>query len=399
MSKRFIPIVIVAALAVGFAGGFYYNNFNSPLPALRPLINKDAGQPKSVDFSTFWTVWNRLQEKYVDKDKLATQALVYGAIDGMVKAIGDPYTVFFQPKESEEFKQQVNGSFGGVGIELGMRKNILTVIAPIKNTPAARAGILAGDKIAKINDKSAEGIKIDDAVSQIRGPKGTQVKLSIAREGADKLKDFTLTREEIKIPAVDWKLVDDHIAYLQIYSFNGNVDSEFRKAADEISSSKADRIILDLRNDPGGLLDSAVNIAGYFWDSEKIVTIEKFGNGVENQYRNQPNGQLKNYPLIVLINKGSASASEILAGALKDNRGVTIVGETSFGKGSVQEVDDLPQKASVKITIAKWLTPNGASINQQGIKPDIEVKLTEDDVKNNKDPQLDKAKELIKNLR
>lgn len=397
MQKRFIPIVIVLTLAIGFIGGFYYKN-QAQLPLLN-LVNKDYRQPNSVDFSLFWNVWDMLHDRYVDKEKLNTQDLVYGAIDGLVRTLGDPYTVFLKPKESEEFQQQIKGSFSGIGIEIGLRKNILTVISPIKDTPAARAGLLAGDKILKINDKSTEGMKLDEAVSLIRGPKGTKVTLTVTRDGLEKTKEISITRDVIKIPAVTWKLLDDNIAYLEIFTFNQNVDTEFKKAAQEIVDSKAKKIILDLRNNPGGLLDSAVNIAGYFLDKNKIVTLERFGNGQENQFRTQPNGQLKNYSIIILINKGSASASEILAGALKDNRGVLIVGETSFGKGSVQEVLDLPQKASLKITIAKWFTPNGISINDDGIKPDIEIKRSEEDIKSDKDPQLEKARELIKSLR
>src|SRR3989344_5281698 len=338
--KRFIPILIVLMLAVGFTGGFYYRDYRVPEPVLSNLINREASQPNGVDFSLFWNVWELLHDRYVERNTLNTQELVYGAINGMVNAAGDPYTVFFKPKESEEFQQQINGSFGGIGIEIGLRSNILTVIAPIKDTPAARAGLLAGDKILKVDDKSTEGMKLDEAVSLIRGPKGSKVMLTITHDGLDKTKEVIITRDTIKSPAVNWKLLDEDVAYVEIFTFNQNADSEFKKTAQEIANSKAKKIILDLRNNPGGLLDSAVNIAGYFLDSNKVVTIERFGDGRENQFLTRPNGQLKNYPVIVLINKGSASASEILAGALKDNRGVLIVGETSFGKGSVQEVDD-----------------------------------------------------------
>ena len=398
MAKRFIPIVIILAVAVGFVGGFYYKDYGTPAPVLTNLINKDIGQPDGVDFSLFWNVWDLLHNRYVDKGQLNTQELVFGAIEGMVNTLGDPYTVFLKPKESESFKEQIKGAFGGIGIEIGIRSNILTVIAPIKDTPAARAGLLAGDKILKVDDKSTEGMKLDEAVSLIRGPQGSRVTLTITRDGLENSKEVPIVRDTIKIPAVDWKLLDVNVAYVEIYAFNQNVDSEFKKAAEEIVNSDAKKIILDLRNNPGGLLDSAVNVASYFLDSDAVVTFEKFGDGRENQFRARSNGQLKNYPVVVLINKGSASASEILAGALKDNRGVLIVGETSFGKGSVQEVDDLPQKASVKITIAKWYTPNGVSINENGIKPDVEVKRTEEDVNKDKDPQLDKARELIKTL-
>jgi carboxyl-terminal processing protease len=391
-------ILVIISLIIGFVGGSYFQAHQIQAPVVGNLINKEVNQPKDIDFSVFWTAWDLLHSKYVDKSKLDTQNLVFGAIDGMVKAVGDPYTVFFRPKESKEFNEQISGSFSGIGIEIGLRDDVLTVIAPIKNTPAARAGLLAGDKILKIDDKKTEGMKLDEAVSLIRGPKGTRVKLTILREKEKETKEVTIVRDIIKIPAVEWKSLGEDVAYIEIFTFNKNVDSEFEKAAREITASKAKRIILDLRNNPGGLLDSAINIAGYFLDADKVVAIERFGDGREEQFKTQPNGRLKNYPVVVLINKGSASASEILAGALKDNRGVLIIGETSFGKGSVQEMADLPQKTSLKITVAKWLTPSGKSIDENGIKPDIEVKMTEDDIKGEKDPQLDKALEIIKNL-
>jgi carboxyl-terminal processing protease len=391
-------ILVIISLIIGFVGGSYFQAHQIQAPVVGNLINREVNQPKDVDFSVFWTAWDLLHSKYVDKSKLDTQNLVFGAIDGMVKAVGDPYTVFFRPKESKEFNEQISGSFSGIGIEIGLKDDVLTVIAPIKNTPAARAGLLAGDKILKIDDKKTEGMKLDEAVSLIRGPKGTSVKLTILREKAKETKEVTIIRDIIKIPAVEWKLLGEDTAYIEIFTFNKNVDSEFEKAAREIAESKAKRIILDLRDNPGGLLDSAINIAGYFLDADKVVAIERFGDGREEQFKTQPNARLKNYPVVVLINKGSASASEILAGALKDNRGVLIIGETSFGKGSVQEMADLPQKTSLKITVAKWLTPSGKSIDENGIKPDVEAKMTENDIKEGKDPQLDKALEIIKNL-
>jgi len=391
-------ILVIVSLIIGFVGGSYFQAHQIQAPVVGNLINREVNQPKDVDFSVFWTAWDLLHSKYVDKSKLDTQNLVFGAIDGMVKAVGDPYTVFFRPKESKEFNEQISGSFSGIGIEIGLKDDVLTVIAPIKNTPAARAGLLAGDKILKIDDKKTEGMKLDEAVSLIRGPKGTSVKLTILREKEKETKEVTIVRDIIKIPAVEWKLLGEDVAYIEIFTFNKNVDSEFEKAAREIAESKAKRIILDLRDNPGGLLDSAINIAGYFLDADKVVAIERFGDGREEQFETQPNARLKNYPVVVLINKGSASASEILAGALKDNRGVLIIGETSFGKGSVQEMADLPQKTSLKITVAKWLTPSGKSIDENGIKPDVEAKMTENDIKEGKDPQLDKALEIIKNL-
>ena len=397
--KKSVIIVILVSLALGFAGGFYFNQYKTVLPLGQDIINREADQPQGVDFTLFWKVWNVIQEKYVDQSKLNTQDLVYGAIDGLVKAVGDPYTLFLKPKESADFAQEINGSFGGIGIEIGLRNNLVTVIAPIEGTPAAKAGLLAGDKIIKIGDKSTEGMSINDAVSQIRGPKGTPVKLTTAREGVAAPKEYSIIRDTIKVPTVRWKMVDAETAYIQLFVFNRNVDADFDKTAKAITESRAKRIILDLRNNPGGLLDSAVNITSYFLDGDQIVTVEKFGDGKENDFRAAANGRLKNYPLVILINKGSASASEILAGALKDQRGITIIGEKSFGKGSVQQVEELPGKSSVKVTVAKWFTPKGTSINDNGIEPDIKVERTEADINAEKDPQLDKAREIVKGLK
>lgn len=399
MNKRLIiPLLIVISLVAGFGGGLVYGKSQSLPPAVGSLINQAINKPSDVDFAQFWQVWELLHENYVDKSKLNNNDLLYGAIDGLVRSVGDPYTVFLPPKESEKFSQEINGSFGGIGIEIGLRNDIITVIAPIKDTPAEKAGLLAGDKIIKIGDKSTADMKLEEAVNLIRGPKGTPVTLTYLRNGAKEGKEITMTRAAIKIPTVAWKLVDDDIAYVQLFVFNRNVDAEFDKVAKEIVKSPARRIILDLRNNPGGLLDSAINISGYFLDTGKVVVSERFGDTKENVFKTEPNGLLKSYPLVILLNKGSASASEIVSGALKDNRNVTIVGEKSFGKGSVQEVRDLPQGASLKITIAKWFTPKGNSISDHGIAPDIEIKRSEDDLKTDKDPQLDKAKEVIKKI-
>lgn len=399
INKNKFAIILITILVAGFAGGFYFHqNYTGITVPLKEIINREKDMPQGVDFSIFWETWDLIQTRYVDKDKLDTQELVYGALDGLVKSVGDPYTVFLRPKESQSFAQEIQGTFGGIGIEIGLRDNVLTVIAPINGTPAEKSGILAGDKILKIGDKSTEGIKINEAVELIRGPKGTPVRLTINRESFSTSKEITIFRDTIRIPTVSWKLIDNNTAYVQLFVFNRNVDADFKKIAREIVSSKADRIILDLRNNPGGLLDSSVNIASYFLEPNQLVTEERFSDGKVDEFRTPANGQLKNYPITIIINKGSASASEILAGAIKDNRGVTIVGEKSFGKGSVQEVDELPGRAAVKITIAKWFTPKGVSIDDSGIEPDIEVERTEEDINTDRDPQLDKALEVVKAL-
>jgi len=402
-SKKILPIVLVAILV----GGIFYSGIrfekirsnNNIDEIITNIANKDVGQPPSIDFGVFWTVLDKLEERFVDQEKLEDKKnLVYGAIEGMVSSLGDPYTVFMKPVESKKFEEQINGSFGGVGIEIGIRNNLLTVIAPIKDTPAAKAGILARDVIIKIDGEDSADITIDEAVTKIRGKKGTTVKLTIQREGLKEPKDFDVVRGTIKIPTIEWEMLEGNVAHLQLFTFNKNIDSDFAKTAREILASNAEKIVLDLRNNPGGLLDSSVNIASWFLDPNQTVVIERFADKTETILKTSNISELKKYPLIVVINGGSASASEILAGALRDNRGVKIVGETSFGKGSVQEVLELPingQKSSLKITIAKWFTPNGISISDNGIKPDFEVKRTEEEIKDEKDLQLEKALEIL----
>lgn len=406
-TKQVLIISIVVSLVFGFTGGFLFKDIKNgdSLTTVKKIVNIDKDKPEEVDFSLFWKVYNDLSAKYVDKGKLDQQKILYGAIDGLVNSVGDPYTVFFEPVTSKKFQEEISGSFGGVGIEIGKRNNVLTVIAPIKDTPAFKAGIKAGDKIIKIDGKPSNDLAIEEAVNLIRGKRGTKVVLTIQNSTT---KDVELIRDAIKIPTIEWKLIEQEgkkIAYMQIYSFNQTVDSEFKKASDEILKSNADRLIIDLRNNPGGLLDSAINLAGWFLDKNQIVVSEVFSDGTKNEFISNGNGLLKKYPTVILMNGGSASASEILAGALHDNRNIKIVGEKSFGKGSVQELEKYGDGSSLKVTIAKWLTPAGISISEKGIEADIEIKFNEEDLKEEgkieigtpgKDPQLDKAIEVLR---
>lgn len=402
-SRKFLIIGIFLSLAVGFVGGFWFANNKSAndLPIIRELINKDVGQPAKLDFSLFWDVWNSLNEKYVDPSKLDTQKMLYGAINGMVNSVGDPYTVFLEPKISKKFQEEISGAFGGVGMEIGKRNDVLTVIAPLKDTPAARAGIKAGDKILKIDGKITGGLSVEEAVNLIRGKKGTKVVLTVSDNG--NTKDVELIRDTVKIPSVEWELLDGDIAYLQVYTFNQNVDSEFQKAAEQILKSPATKLIVDLRNNPGGLLDSSINLAGWFLNQNQVITMQEFRDGKREEFKSKGNGALRIYQTLFLINGGSASASEILAGAVHDNLNIQLIGEKSFGKGSVQQLEEFKNGSSLKVTIAKWLTPNGRSITDLGIEPNVEVKMPEDPKEGEielgtpgKDPQLDKALELLK---
>src|SRR3989338_2404275 len=406
IKKILIIIISFAIIAASFVGGIFVGLNKKPtIESITSVIRKTPeistlGQVQAgTDFNLFWDVWSRLEENFVDRSKIEPQKMVFGAIDGMVKSLEDPYTVFLPPEESKRFNDDIKGEFGGIGAEIGIKKGILTIIAPLKDSPAEKAGLKAGDKVLKINGTSTIDLTLDKAVSFIRGLKGTEVVLTIA--AADDLgdtKEIKIIRDTIKIPVIETKKLDEGIFYIRLFNFNDNSTAEFKKGLMEMQNSGARKLILDLRNNPGGYLNAAVDIASWFIPAGEIVAREKMANGEELIYRSYGYRFLENTPVITLINQGSASASEIVAGALRDQRKIKLIGDKSFGKGSVQELEKLPQNASLKITIAKWLTPNGHSINDAGLEPDIKVEIKKEAIDEGKDPQLDKAIEIIKGL-
>jgi len=391
----FIVILVIVA-GFSFESGYQKGIKNPQTIVIEGVSNAEKEKPEDVNFSIFWEAWQKLKDKYIDKN-LNNQDLVYGAISGLVNSLKDPNTNFFPPSEAKKFQEDIQGSFGGVGIEIDIRKDQLLVVAPLKDTPAEKAGIRAGDKILKINNTLTSGLNLDEAVKLIRGEAGTKVTLTIMRDDWSEPKDIVLTREVIQIPTLDWKMIDKDIAYIQLYNFYQNANFNFYQAAASIYSKNPKGIILDLRNNPGGYLEAAVEISGWFLEPGKIVVSEEFRSGQKQEFKSLGNGVFKDVPLVVLVNEGSASAAEILAGALKDNRNIKLVGKKTFGKGTVQEIVPLSDGSSIKITIAHWLLPSGHLIEKNGLNPDYNVDLTEDDVKNNRDPQLDKAIEVIKN--
>ena len=359
---------------------------------------KDPNMPPGVDFSMLWNAWKTVQEKYRGRDTLDTQKMVYGATEGMLKSLGDPYTVFFKPVDSTKFAQDLKGSFGGIGAELGYKKGVV-IIAPLKDMPAEKAGLKAGDKIIKIDGTSTVDMTVDDAVIRIRGEINTPVTLTIERAGSATLLEFTITRATITVSSVTWSKKTDMVAYIKIHNFFGAVEDDFVKAVKDAKTQGAIKFIIDLRDNPGGLLDASINIAAQFVPAGKPIVFEDFGGSTsKNRFDSFGGGLLEKTPVIVLINGGSASASEIVAGALHDSRGITLVGEKTFGKGSVQEVITLSGGASVKVTVAKWLTPSLHMIDEQGIEPDVKVELSDADRNAGRDPQLDKALELVQAL-
>lgn len=388
--KFFVAAAVIFLMGASFLTGFTFGETKVC----------ETCQPQDIDFSLFWEAYHKIQNKFVDKGKIDNQKIVYGAISGMIKSLEDPYTVFFTPDESKKFTEEIEGAtFEGIGMEIGIRKDQLQVISPIEGTPAQKAGFRPGDKILKINDKNTVDLTVDEAVNLIRGQKGTEVTLTVLRKEWDAPKDIKVTRALIQVPSLKLQFIGDNIAYVKLYQFSAKLSSDFNDVADKIIKSKTKEIIVDLRNNPGGLLETSEDIAGWFLDKGQVVVIEDFGNGKKEVRKSKGRGTFSDYHVVVLINGGSASASEILAGALRDDRGTLLIGEKSFGKGSVQQMEDLLGGASVKITIAKWLTPKGNLIADIGLEPDVKVEMTEQDYDADKDPQLDKAIEIIKGMR
>jgi carboxyl-terminal processing protease len=400
MIRNVIIFLLLLGLFGSFASGFYAGRIYGYVVPIERVANIDAGQPEDVDFSLFWDAWRVVQEKYAGTEELDIQGMVYGAIQGMVDSLGDPYTVFLPPDESKRFLEDIAGSFSGVGMEIGIRDGQLRVIAPLEGTPAEAAGLRAGDYIVRIGeDVFTSDIGIDEAVSLIRGPEGSVVTLAILREGWDEAKEFTIERGVINIPSMTWEFRDDDVVHIRLFQFSEIARHDFQKVANEILASSTDKIILDVRNNPGGFLEVAVDIAGYFLERGEVVVIEdKGGTQDEKEYKARGNSRLKDFSIVVLINEGSASASEILAGALRDQRGAQLIGAKSFGKGSVQELEEFKDASSLKVTIANWLTPNGNLITGVGLEPDIAVPVTDEDREAGVDPQVQKAIEVLKDL-
>ncbi len=351
--------------------------------------------PASLNLSKVQEVYTKLSQDYLFKEKIDPQKLEYGAIKGMVAALDDPYTYFMDPEENKNFIETINGSFEGIGAEIGLNgKNQITIVAPLQGTPAKKAGLLPGDIIIAIDDKPSIGMTLDSATAHLKGKKGSAVNLTIQREGLPQTIKISIMRDVIVIPILDWKLLpSNQIAYIQLYNFNEGSGKAFSDIAQKILTSDAKKIILDLRGNPGGILQEAVKIGGWFIDKGGIVASERSSSGEKRDYLSEGNAKLKDFPLAILIDKGSASAAEILAGALKVSNKATLVGEKSFGKGTVQILDDFTDTSSLRVTISQWLLPNGQSINHEGLEPDIKVNRPGINDKN--DLQLQKAIDVL----
>jgi carboxyl-terminal processing protease len=388
-----VLLIIVISYYVGYQAG--HKGFVFVPKQFQVISQNDA--PTTVDYSLLWDAINVLNQKYIDKP-VDQQKILYGAVSGAVAALGDPYTTFFPPTQLTDFKTQLAGSFGGIGAEVGEKNGNVVIIAPLEGTPAQKAGILAGDVILQVNGTSTVGSTVDQVVNQIRGPKGTRVTLEIGRQGLDKPLTLKITRDTIIVKSVKWNYqtvtVNGQkkiIAVLTISEFGDDTTDLVNQAVADILTHNVSGVIVDLRNNPGGYLQSAVDVASNWVKGGDLVVSEAHSDGTTIAYKAEGNPKLANLKTIVMINGGSASAAEILSGALHDHGFAQLLGEKSFGKGSVQELVDLPGGSAVKVTIAKWITPNGVNLNHNGLNPDIPVTLTPDDIKAGKDPQMDSA--------
>jgi len=410
-----IAALVVVSFGIGYQLGVKEVGGRGEI--LQSIIERSTNQKKEVNLSLFWDVWDRLNRYYIDKKALDPQKMIYGAISGMVASLGDPYTVFLPPEQNKEAKDDLSGKFEGIGAQLGVKEKKIVVIAPLKDSPAEKAGIRAGDWITKVEGKETVNWTLYEAVSKIRGPKGSTVTLTILHKDAASPAEIKVTRETINVVAVSWDLKNvkcsnntilqckiikedcndcQKIAYLKLDRFGDQTSSEWNKAVDGIfqamKQSAPEGLVFDLRNNPGGYLTGSVFIASEFLKNGPVVIQESATGGRQTYEVNRP-GRLLEIPMVVLINKGSASASEIVAGVLKERQRAKIVGETSFGKGSIQEAQDLPEGAGIHITTYKWLLPSGKWINSSGVEPDIKVE--NNDAKPEEDLQLEKAIEIL----
>lgn len=413
-------ILAIFLIGIGFSGGYFIGRSgetkalsnSSGDTVIRGLGSMPQSEQLSedLDFNQFWELWELLQIRYYKDTE--DENMFYGAMEGLAESLGDPYTDFFEPKTAKEFSDSLKGEFEGIGAEIGIRNEQLQIIAPLPDTPASRAGLRAGDYILSINSTSTEDMTVEQAVMLIRGEKGTTVNLSIGRilktevqnpdtgeteiQEESEVLDVPIVRDVIQIKSVQTEWLENNIASIQITNFNEDTAEDFKSSVAEILAQNPSGIILDLRNNPGGFLDRSISIAGE-WTGNQIVVVERRKGKIIDQFRGTGSGRLSSVPTVVLVNEGSASASEIVAGALQDYGLATLIGAQTFGKGSVQDYTEFDDGSAVKITIAEWLTPKGRSINETGIEPDIKVELTIEDYNENRDPQLDKAIEFIKN--
>ena len=396
--------IIYAVLGLIVLLAVFYIGYNDGKVSTFKSMSIGGSSDLSKQFEPFWKVWNTINDKFVTATTTSadTQDRIYGAIKGLASSQNDPYTVFFPPEENTAFKDDIAGNFQGVGMEIGIKNSILTVVAPIKGSPADIAGVKTGDQIIKIDGTSTSELTVDKAVKLIRGEKGTTVKIVFLREGSSQPLEKSIIRDVIDIPTLETKTTTD-VFTIKLFSFTAQSPDLFRNALRQFLESGDHKLIIDLRGNPGGYLDAAWDIASWFLPAGKTVVTEDFGGkGENNIYKSKGYDVLNkffgdNYKVVVLVDNGSASAAEILAGALKENNVAKLVGLKTFGKGSVQELVPITDDTSLKITIARWLTPSGHNLSHDGLDPDYKVEISQKDIDAKVDPQFNKAVEILEN--
>lgn len=401
--RNFILAVII--ISISFVGGYYLGvqGFKAKITrALDVTISRQTPPDKNIDFSLFWQVWDTVSSKYFDKTKLDPTQMVYGAVSGMVSSIGDPYTMFLPPTQNKIVNENLNGNFEGVGISIGYREGTLAVLSPLPASPAEKAGVKAGDYIVHIKDErknidvDSSKMALDLAVAYIRGSAGSKVTLTLMRDGTTEPIVVDLIRAKLEVPSLNltWVGKDSNVANIQISTFGAETPKEWDKAVREITDKKdVAGIIIDLRNNGGGYMQDAIDIASDFVPFGKTVVIQENGNGTKQYYKSQKSPRLLSYKVVVLINKWSASASEILAGALRDISDIKLIGDMSFGKGTIQEPIDIAGGSGIHITTARWLTPNGTWVHNKGLTPDTQVVMENGETT---DTQLESAIKTFK---
>lgn len=394
-----VGAAVLALLLVG--GGAFYGGVRYGA-AEKSIKITESRELIDADFSLFWEGVDLLKSRYVGIGEVKDQDLLYGAIRGVVDALGDPYSSFMNPSDAKKFDQDLAGSFGGIGAEIGIRNEQLVIVSPLKGNPAEAAGLKPNDKILKVDEMVTANLSVEEAVKLIRGDPGTKVRLLIFRDGWKETKEFTITRQIIVVPTLDtdFKTVkvggrEETVAHFHLHNFNSNVPPLFYQAVLQATLRGARGVVLDLRSNPGGFLDVATHLAGWFVRRGEVVVKERLRGGEERPFFADGNAALVRIPVVVLVNAGSASAAEIVAGALRDLRGAKLVGEKTFGKGSVQEMERLKDGSTIKVSIAEWVTPKGTRINEAGLTPDVEVKAPEGGDAGGADPQLEKALEIL----
>lgn len=406
--RRFGVTLIASALLIslGWQLGTHYQEqiLSRRIRQLEVFYGGESGSGKvlsdperEADLSLLWAVWRLLQQHYIEPTTLTSDKLIMGATEGLVRAVGDPYTVFMEPEENQEFHDGLAGTLQGIGAELQEREETIVIVSPLKGSPAAKAGLLPNDIILTVDDETTEGLHLGEVVSKIRGPKGTKVTLTVFREKEAKPLEFTITRDEIQVPSVEAevrKTATGSVGILALNQFGEHSIEEVRRELVEFEKQNVDGIVLDLRWNGGGYLEGAVDLASFFLKEGRVVTVESRANGTQHH---AVSGKpiFPELPLVILQNEGSASASEIVAGALQDVGRATVIGTKSFGKGTVQEVIELPGGGSLRVTIAKWFTPKGRDLGKEGVVPDIVAERSAEDIQAERDPQLDAALRVV----